>query len=663
MVKSPFRYLRRYVKRKNTLISALFTSVNSNGWNVTYSSPTEGSTFNVIRNGYDSNGNSTTFVDTLKLTKRVRQAYPSHASLTADIVSLSDYIYSGDSVVGAINNSTVSSPKPIVDWALPGGLIIGNTLRAELVAFHRDAKNGEPVACVEFIATDGSNTISVKVGSSSLLNHNIIGYAADIDVTSLSGTITLNAKVYPHIGTNIADSSLNSGQRHFAPRKYYKVSSVQYIYVASGGNNSTAVLSSNPSTAEATPASSVEGALVRAHTLKGNLNGVIIRVKAGTYTLSNSGLSSTLTLAEGAEVIVERDPNASIASVILQLPLIDFRPRLGTSGGQLRFKELTFNRTVNGGDFNGEATSFLTIVFDSITFNNNNYASAIYYPYCGGWWLGTNIIGGAAGFWGAGLRDHLAWRGCSGTVSGPEGHLLLGNDFTTLSGVAYGTKDPSGAIIAFNKFYQASGLISIAPTNATNIAIVQNLLEINSASAITGISINGVTTLDHVCIWHNTCTGFNTVGRNNLFYDESPGCVTRFVSMRGNIHSQLNEKNDVFISNSSFTGNFAYEHGVGCFGEFSQFMDANGTGIGGPFAQDYPGLDANIGTSNSVRNDPLFIDYKGVTSGPTGGAGNGNYRLQSGSPADDRLKNPCLKWDLAGVSRSLVATASGAYEL
>lgn len=655
-------------RRRSSLIAALFTSVNSNGWNVTYNSPTEGSTFNLTRVGYDSNGNSTTFTDSLVVTKRVRQAYPNHASLTTNTVALSDYIYSGDTVVGATNNSTVSSPKPIVDWALPGGVVVGNTLRAELVAFHRDAKNGEPVACVEFIASDGSNTVTVKVGSSSVLGHSkdkasVIGYAADMDISSLSGTITLNAKVYPHIGTNIADSSLNSGQRHFAPRKYYKVSSVQYIYVASGGNNSTAVLSSNASSAETAPALTIEGALVRAHSLNGSLNGVVIRVKAGTFTLSNSGLTSTLTLAEGAEVIVERDPNASIASVILQLPLIDFRPRLGTSGGQLRFKELTFNRTVNGGDFNGEATSFLTIVFDSITFNNNNYASAIYYPYCGGWWLGTNIIGGAAGFWGAGLRDHLAWRGCSGAVSGPEGHLLLGNDFSTLSGVAYGTKDPSGAIIAFNKFYQASGLISIAPTNASNIAIVQNLLEINSASAITGISINGVTTLDHVCIWHNTCTGFFTVGRNNLFYDESPGCVTRFVSMRGNIHSQLNEKNDVFVSNGSYVGNFAYEHGVGCFGEFSQFMDANGTGIGGPFAQDYPGLDASIGTSISVRNDPLFTDYKGVTSGPTSGAGNGIYTLQSGSPADNRLRNPCLKWDLAGVSRSLTATASGAYEL
>ena len=359
---------------------------------------------------------------------------------------------------------------------------------------------------------------------------------------------------------------------------------------------------------------------------------------------------------------MERDPVATRPAVVVQLPLVDWRPRLGTAGGQVRWRDLTFQRTVNGGDFNGEPTSFLRVVFDTVAFDNGGFSSSIYYPDSGGWWLGTDITNGANSLWLAGLRDHLAWRGCTGATTGPEGHLVLGCFFTGLSGFNYSTKSPSGAIIAFNKLMSTSLFLSLYLIQTENIAVVQNTIEVTPSTATDVLQIIGATDLSHICIWHNTLTGFFSAGRTNLFYDEGAGCQTRLTSTRGNIHCQLNEKNDVFALNGALTGNFPYEHGTGCFGEFSQFIDANGTGIGGSFAQDYPGLGADLGTSASVRNDPLFTNYQGVTSGPTSGAGGGDYTLLPGTPCKDMLAKTCLKWDSNGTVRGTDKTAAGAYE-
>ena len=110
---------------------------------------------------------------------------------------------------------------------------------------------------------------------------------------------------------------------------------------------------------------------------------------------------------------------------------------------------------------------------------------------------------------------------------------------------------------------------------------------------------------------HNTIAGFHNTGRCNLFYDEGPTARTnKLHSFIGNIHVAINTKGDVFrganeagADASSRLGNWAYLYGVGCRGEFSQFIDASSGGIGTSFAQDYPGLDASIGTSATTRNE------------------------------------------------------------
>jgi len=101
---------------------------------------------------------------------------------------------------------------------------------------------------------------------------------------------------------------------------------------------------------------------------------------------------------------------------------------------------------------------------------------------------------------------------------------------------------------------------------------------------------------------------------------------------------------------------------VGCDGEFSQFCDAAGGSDG--FRQEYPGLRASVGASDTVRNDPLFTSYAGATyngSVYAAGAGGGTYTRQSGSPCLARLPAAVLSHDLAGTPRAAVNNAAGAY--
>ena len=83
------------------------TEVKQNGWELNHNSPpTEfdpiGSPIDlsIKRFGYDTSANLVEYYESLRLMKRVRQPYPSQASLTANNAVASDYIYNTDIVFG-----------------------------------------------------------------------------------------------------------------------------------------------------------------------------------------------------------------------------------------------------------------------------------------------------------------------------------------------------------------------------------------------------------------------------------------------------------------------------------------------------------------------------------------------------------------------------------
>jgi hypothetical protein len=282
----------------------------------------------------------------------------------------------------------------------------------------------------------------------------------------------------------------------------------------------------------------------------------------------------------------------------------------------------------------------------------------------------TNWTGGSA--LGAGTAEIRMLRGVTAGVANTghnvEARLWLG---CALRGVrtAYGTRGTSGCIIAFNQLTRLGnsdgeviGMTSTGETLTDGFALVQNVIEYTSASANPSAYLSGDNVANdsrHVICWHNTFAGFDVWGRGNILYDDTVGDPRsqKLQSFIGNVHVQINTKHDVFMADGARVGGWGYLYGVGCRGEFSRYRDASGSG----FKQDYPGLAASIGTTNTgAGNDPLFTTPAHTTSGPVAGAGGGNYVLQAGSPARGRLSISPVAFDFTGTARSGIV-AAGAY--
>lgn len=658
----------------------IVSSINADGWSFTASgtpptfAPDVSPQFAyVTRAGYSAAGAVTSFVEPVVLTGRLRQAAPNDASLTADQGVLSDYIYSTDSVIGKTNNSTEVSPKPVANWALADRQTVNNSVRLEVVAFHRDG-----IACVEFAMTDGVTTVTQKVSAQSILGHAgdknpVVGYACDLDISPLAnGQITTTpTKVYPRVGgaasvLNCADSAT---EHLFSPRTYTKsASGPLYIYAISGGNDATGVLSSTAETAKATPCATLAGAFTRARAQNGTvLDNVVIRLGAGTWELLANNASGTYNTA--AECIIERDPDELLTAVTYR-----FGGNFNTRLIYGRWRNLQLARTA--GSIGLLATR---AVLENCTLDNNSAGAAIL--SAGTVYIqGLTITNPASQLFGAGANVvNCLLRGISATGLSMEDRLVLG---CSMSGASLAasylttgvTRTQSGCIVGFNKFNAIGGAapwwVIAASADVSGYAMVQNVIEWSSISVNAAVRASGdsaVGNITHLIDWHNTVAGFGAAGRNNYLYDESAGTTRRvhkLCSWIGSIPVQINNKTDKWVHYTNAnadapnrTGAWPVTMGVGCRGLLSQFAPASTNEV-----QTYPGLNASIGASATVRNDPLFTNYQAATSGPTAGAGGGDYSLQSGSPAIGRTKASPLAFDLAGVARNTTASASGAYE-
>jgi hypothetical protein len=701
-------------RRRTSLTPAPLTAIAADGWQATYDGTPPGTVIeswfdDITRAGFDATGAATTYHDRIYVTKRVRQPYPNHASLTTDTVALSELIYSTDVVAGVTNNSTKVSPKPIANWALPDRKVVGNSISGEIVAAHYNGRNGSQVACIEVRATDGTDTVTTLVSATVVSSRSsdqnaVLVYPWTLDITSLDpGVITVNARVIPWIGesASILDSADQSARREFSPRYYLKdvtrFSSPPCAYVTSAGNDGTGVWSTTAATAEASPFLTVQGAINAAAAqmpagdyLAGTgtsrpIDGAIIRVGSGTFTLASAASSRPQKL--GA-VIITRDPNVAKASAIVAYGTATWRARLGvgsleavTTEGAVIFSDITISRTGTSA-FQGEAANQLDVIMDDVSWNNgNNNATTMNQSHVRVYGAVVTNAATSPSFLGAGTYEWRCKRGFS-VVAGTnaiEAWLVLGSNIEAPSILSRGTRTASGAFIAYNKFrkitYTGNVLSQGSDENITGLSIMQNLFEgigagLTSVMRISGDSNTG--NLTHVVHLHNTYIGFNDQGRWNFAYNETPGDVFRahtYIRSAADIAVQINSKHDVFIDDGDYIQSWEYLYGVGCVGEFSMFRDAGGGGVDG-FGQDYPGLLASIGTSNTVRNDPLFTNYQGTTSGPTAGAGNGDYTISSSSPAKERVSVGFLSHDLAGTARGtpVLDTAStyepsGAYTL
>ena len=656
-------------------------SIAADGWQATVASPTDLSLtpFTVSRAGFNSSASAATIADTLYLTKRVRQAYPNEATLTTDQVAVSDYVYADDVIAGAINNSTETSPKPIANWVMPDRLTVGNDLYWEIAAFHRDARNGTQVACVRVRANDGSNQTAWQVVSSTAVSSLIEDanpmevYSGTLDITGLAtGLVWLEAEVYPHFG--VAASVLKSedvfaaagynamffGRRYFR-KDVSKVTTPTYAYVASTGNDSTGVFSTNAATAKASPFLTLGGAFLASIAALGSTNGALDGVIFRISDTVNSGAFTTGTYRQDiGAVIVERDPDVSRATAVLTQNG-GIRPRFSThttalTEGSIIFRDMTIVRTNATFAFQGETASRLYAQFINCNFNfaslTGNMRNNSDLGFCGCDFTNySNNITAATGLF---VR---IIRGCSGDFNGNllQTFNLCGNSFTESNLIT--SLFPNEPFIAYNNSFLAYAASNAVIGVAGNFAVVQNLVERtgNTSFPSLAFSNDGATAnVTHGVVHHNTVAGDGIYGRLNWLYDDTLATPRfhKFFSAVGNIGPELNTKSDIFMTDGTRQGNWAFNFGVGVNGTYTQ------SAVPAAFDQDYGGIGSVI-AGGSV----LFTDYEGViASGPTAGAGGGTYTLQGGSPARDLVTRRVLRFDITGAARPTSGTVdAGVY--
>lgn len=711
--------------------ASVVNAVDTEGWRLTWASGTP-PTFNpdvspvtvtLSRQGYAYSAgavNTSTISEDIVVTQRLRLPYPNQATIDPTLCAASDYIYSTDTAPGVTNNSTEISPPPVCAWGMPARAVVGDTLPLEIIAAHRNGRNGQMVAAVKFIATDGTNTVNQVVSGATAISGRggdqqpVLSIKCNLDITTLSNNslITVTAEVYPFIGAvasvattaTVTYGNAVTGTREFSQRYFYKSTALAgappLAYVDAAGNDSTGTWSTSAVAASALPFLTVAGAFtaynnatrgINAATGLGNiLDGARIRIKAGTFTLGSVG-AGTIPQNIG-ETVIERDPNVARANAIVIWGAAQFRPRFGSVNAsivlsQIRFSDVTVQRSGGSSTIAGEsAGGFLDIVWDDVNIDGGS-VTASWLSSSHNWFFGAACTNMGTSNFAAGVGINKMLRGISGTFATTynfEHWTCLGCNFNGFGTFASGGgRTKAGAMIMFNiiRGPKATGAI-IDPTDpqaTPGQVVAQNLVEGTIGTTSYTCLIPSADTPQtspsvHCIIANNTIAGWWSACRTNFFYDDTVGThrFQRLNLSHGNIVPALSSKNDIDVSDGTYTGNWAYQFGVGCRGTHQMEVDAalSGVFLGSIVTQQFGGLKFTQSLSSTVRNDPLFtndqsVHWSGVGTGlaatAAAGAGGGTYTVSSSSPCKARLDRSVFSHDLAGTARPITGDTSGAY--
>ena len=674
-------------------------------------------TMPVTRKGFDATGAPTTYSELRTFTKRKRQTWatglsdPQHPPATATTLVMDDYVYSTDTTpVNVTNNSAEISPKPIAAWVMPARLLVANSITWEIIAFHRDYRGNRQVAMVRVRGNDGTTQTPWQVVAATSTSAGLVEdaqalevFTGNLDITALAtGAVWLEAEVYPWIGDTASvlkseDNWAASLSARTFTRRYYRkdvarAAAPPLAYVASTGSDTTGVWSTNAATAAASPFLTETGAhkaLAGAPATGGIADGCRIRIVDSVAVALNTVAANT---CGGAGLIIERAPSSARAGAYITMAnnyITAMSCSIAGLEGCIIFNDLTLERTVNSGSMRGSGSTTQQQVhfqFWNITLKDATAASTAYTNGHGSY-FGVTIDAATTnyGWFTNGTPEVRIMRGMKGDFNNNNSvvsYIQCGNNVSRRGACVLQAPVNQGCIFYNNVELKCNGTSTpitvgglVAGDSIVGIAIVQNLIEVigTGTNNIIGISRdNGFSNTTHTVMIHNTMTGAKD-SRGNFFYDESTGTTRRLhklLRMRGNIHVQVNVKGDVFVgvgqsnpTEAPFrTGHMHYMNGVGVQGEFVVYCSADGAQVGSSFSQMYPGMGASIGTSQTTRNDPLFVNYQAATQGPVAGAGGGDYHLQSGSPARNRVTALGLRYDLGGSARPTSGNdAAGAY--
>lgn len=603
------------------------------------------------------------------------------------------------------NNSTCAYPKVVGNWSIVGAqLMQGSSFTLKAVGFHKHYQKNEPLDCVEFTLTDGTNTVTnthfeTKIDSTAGDQVPVVEYIAPMSLSTLtqSAACTANFKMYPFIGdsgsildTTVGGTSWPSalyGPLPFVCDKNSTYGQSVAVVDSSTGNDATGVAAdiSNLATANASPFLTLAKAAVAITTRntatysRGDCGGGIVYLKAGNHAwlgAANTGIGTT----PATWITFTPYPGVTRAQAVIASSLTT-----GTLSGRVKLDNVTVT------------------VATSNTFTNIQafWAHNIDLNTTGTIWNTTNgyqwmTLGKVTASSGQGLRHNSSTGSPFVMIRGVDlpnfsrtmnGYLVIGNYkygritpnsilvSTSLASINAPVPDTNGNwIVAFNKF---TGLetptvmfecgVNI-PIPAAGGAFIQNLFETcgTQANGLAdfGASDGATTNTPHynLIVAHNTMTG------NRCFdgYNDAGVLLKEKLdwSRCGNYFDRWASKTDTHpAGDSNRIGNWEIMSGVDMQGEYrcqnmisgsSFYAEFNGSSCYNPTA-------GNTGTAAEAG----FVDRKSATEIATvltAGAGDGNYNITPSSPLNMRLKDSMVKFDLDGKQRC-VKDASGAYAL
>lgn len=653
----------------NAVASTPFQSVNSNGWTVAYNTPptfdpvTNPINVTVARQGFNAAASPVTVNDLLTCMARIRQAWPNQASLTADQVSLSDFVYASDTIAGAVNNSTLSYSLPIAHWMRHDKEIIDSaSYTARLCVAHAYARNGRPVAAVQFSATDGITTVMVLVSSMSTILYSASGltvphFSGVLDFSGFANgaTITISAIIYPWVGTafDIATDAdvypspnlttlqvLNNRTGAFG---------TAYAYVDAAGPGGTPTVSTDPAVAEANPYGTLDAAATALRAFN-NVNysrnfcdGGVIRLLVGTHIFSNpirtagptSAFPLTIEAANPAAVTttILRDRGTSMQSSLPNHTLFrNIRIQRSGSGSFVCYDNAAGNLNFNP-----------VMVFDGCSMDANGaggYAGYIYRTGNGYFINCTELQTFAQATRLSTVNKTIKTIGCAGDFArGVTGYAVIGSRCIANSqpiirndGAIAGVPAVVGLLGAFSQLTQMTNGASVAagaePINQRGYALVGCVLESVGGDTAPAISVhadNNVNVAQNALLLCNSIVGSRA---NWLYQDVGSVTVQKSGFLRCNAGRSRNTKTDIFGQNGNLIGNWSVIHNVGSVlnawlrGSDQQDGYAVGSWLGEVAAI------GEVSGSDASQLNPAWLDDRSFYGSQTGG---GDYTPGAGS--------------------------------
>ncbi|MET1411638.1 hypothetical protein ABVF61_05190 [Roseibium sp. HPY-6] len=578
----------------------------------------------VLSKSWDAVGNETKLQRKVIATSVIRQPFPNgvlwevteFAGDLRVVMSLSDRIYSDDIVtaiaaaslytnngtggggevnsggtVAVTNNSALSYYTPQLAWLEEEDQEVTSASWApKLCIYHRHAQQGRPVRAVQFIASDGTNTVTSTVSTLSTSQYSASGLYAnyfqpnwDLSTFIDGEFITVDAIIHPWIGDpfqisidgeaylsgNISTlrAICNIGGTYYTP---------VYVFIDGVGAGSPAA-NTNEATARANPFADISSAALAAKAENSvqngwnNLSGVRMKFSAGvTYEGAMSG---------------------NMTGAMDKLPLFvsgdDATSRWGDPGihyttDNIPRKMVIHNLIIRKNSqliwMNGNNQSSGLLVAKNCTFElstGQNYYDAwtVQYGRC----QIINCSGENTGFghqFVTNIGNTTIVAGCTFAPNTPYNIIACSADgWRVLQAASLGV--PNGSLCMWNYFskpgnsgpslsLEDTAIGSMGWAAVGNVVEIHTLLGFQAAAYISGDS--DVTAITNVTESGNTVVGQRT---NIAYQDVGNVTILKDVVSRHSYHWQWNCKTDYFeaVTSSKFAdgnriGNWAIRHGV-----------------------------------------------------------------------------------------------------